>query len=317
MKRMKGNFAPGFISVGVTSQEKNFIRKNSYAFPFPCKLSGRRPKALDKGGMDQTIIRLRAKQTSRSNLSLRSHRAQGSQYRYAYPGLNKTLFAPIGPNLRCRGHRRATTPKPANSLASGEENHLSGRIKALPRSPMRRDARITVRFPWTGHGEEKRRHYIPPDVKIIDSDSCNLPCSSEFKSSPVGDGRMVGVPASLIGFVVAHHGKDDAEKASAHGNVGLGFTGGFAESGDKPLTDGFLFGIGSAEGNGSLAESPSKGGRTSFGDFAGLSSSGGFLVIRGDTGPEFEGIGIGEAVERTDFGGDDAAPDLGDAGNGF
>ena len=128
---------------------------------------------------------------------------------------------------------------------------------------------------------------------------------------------MVGVPAALIGFVVAHHGEDDAEKASAHGDVGLGFPGGFSESRDKPLADGLLFGVGSAEGNGSFAESPSEGGRTGFGDIAGLGSSGGFLVIRGDTGPEFEGVGIGKAVERTNFGGDDAAPDLGDAGDGF
>ena len=61
--------------------------------------------ALDsRGGIGVPILRRRSGATRRVDSSLRSLRTQRSQCRRVCSGLNKTLFASIGPNLRYRGH---------------------------------------------------------------------------------------------------------------------------------------------------------------------------------------------------------------------
>ena len=263
--------------------------------------------------MDRTVKRPRAEPTLRLNSSLRSHRTQRCSDRYVPSGLNKTLFAPIGPNSVCRGHRHATTADPAGGLGAVEEQRVPSRMKpsrghqcgGTPTSPCVIPELATV--------EKEDATCMPPHVGI--TDSCGLLSGFGVEPGPVGSGRTVGGSEALVGFTIAHHGEEDTKKPSSHGDVRLCFPGCLAQSLDESLTDGLLFGIGLAESNSGIAESPSEGSGTGLGDVAGLGTSGGFLVIRGETGPELDRVGVGKAIEGADLGSDDAAPDLTDAGN--
>ena len=62
--------------------------------------------ALDsRGGIGGPVQRRRSGATRRVDSSLRSHRTRRSYCRRVSSGLNKTLFASIGPNLHYRGHQ--------------------------------------------------------------------------------------------------------------------------------------------------------------------------------------------------------------------
>src|SRR5687767_8699725 len=50
------------------------------------------------GGSSSSVLRRVGQATRRLNSSLRSHRTWRSLCRHVWAGLNKTLFAPVGPN---------------------------------------------------------------------------------------------------------------------------------------------------------------------------------------------------------------------------
>ena len=84
--------------------------------------------ALDfLGGSVFPVRRRRSGATRRVNSSLRSHRTQRSQCRCVCSGLNKTLFASVGPNLRCRGYRLRCPAEPGRSSQVEELRFPSGR----------------------------------------------------------------------------------------------------------------------------------------------------------------------------------------------
>ena len=91
------------------------------------------------GGIISPIQRRRSGATRRVDSSLRSHRTRRSQCRRVYSGLNKTLFASVGPNLRCRGHRLRCPAKPGRSSTSGRTTLPIGPNKTWSRSPTRRN----------------------------------------------------------------------------------------------------------------------------------------------------------------------------------
>src|SRR5439155_24450193 len=72
----------------------------------------------------------------RVDSSLRSHRTRRSQCRRVCSGLNKTLFASVGPNSRCRSHQPTLSAKPESLgrtvtlLTFLQEKSLTGRMKA-------------------------------------------------------------------------------------------------------------------------------------------------------------------------------------------
>ena len=80
------------------------------------------------GGIDLAVLRCKSGATRRLDSSLRSHRTWRSQCWHVYSGLNKTLFASVGPNSRCRGHRLANPAKPGQVLGENQSRQ-SGRIK--------------------------------------------------------------------------------------------------------------------------------------------------------------------------------------------
>lgn len=73
--------------------------------------------ALDsRGGIGGSVLRRRSGATRRVDSFLRSHRTRRSYCRRVYSGLNKTLFASIGPNLRWRGHQLRCPATPGRSF---------------------------------------------------------------------------------------------------------------------------------------------------------------------------------------------------------
>ncbi len=77
----------------------------------------RRLFALDGWcGIGSAVRRLWGIMTRRLNSSLRSHRTWWSSCRHVCSGLNKTMFASVGPNSRCRGHQEANPAEPGSSL---------------------------------------------------------------------------------------------------------------------------------------------------------------------------------------------------------
>ena len=95
----------GFISVGATCQRSNHLTSSKTPFSRPSLSSSVRLRPGQIGGIPVLCPRTLA--TGRMNSSLRGHRPWRSQCRHACSGPNKTLFAPVGPNSRWRGHRRA------------------------------------------------------------------------------------------------------------------------------------------------------------------------------------------------------------------
>ena len=80
------------------------------------------------GGMSRSILHYGSGTTGRCNSSLRSHRTWRSSCRHVFSGLNKTLFASVGPNSHCRGYRLASRAEPRPLLNQKQHGQL-GRIK--------------------------------------------------------------------------------------------------------------------------------------------------------------------------------------------
>ena len=79
------------------------------------------------GGIGSAVLRRKSRATRRLDSSLRSHRTWRSLCRHVCSGLNKTLFASVGPNSRCRGHQWLT--RQSLGRFSGEPTLSLGRIK--------------------------------------------------------------------------------------------------------------------------------------------------------------------------------------------
>ena len=275
----------GFISVGANGQ--GAICFKDRASVFLCKVMVFTFGLIS--GIVSAVRRSLNLTTWRVDSSLRSHRPQRSLCRCAYSGLNKSLFASVGPNSHGRDHRQDSSPGRINP-SRGHRLDGTPNLQSLADIP--------------GVAE------IPPQIIHIES-SHLLSAFGFFGSGLIGSGQMIGPLAGLIESPVSHHGVDDPQQSSSHSHIGFGF----ANSLDQPLPDGFLAGIGLTEGYGSLAQSPTQDGRAGLGDIAGLCSSGRFFQIGSQSGPELQGISIGESIEGSDFGGNDTAPDLGDARN--
>ena len=115
----------GFISVGAVGQQLT----NIILFLMVLAWSSlRRLVATTWRGIASSVLRHCGEVTRRWNSSLRSHRTWRSQCRRVYSGLNKTLFAPVGPNSHGRGHQGANPAEPGPSPV--EKRGLLGRLKA-------------------------------------------------------------------------------------------------------------------------------------------------------------------------------------------
>jgi hypothetical protein len=79
------------------------------------------------GGIGWAVLRRWDLATRRLNSSLRSHRTPRSCCRGVSSGLNKTLYASVGPNSRCRGHQETSPAWPGH--AREEQQGLWGRMK--------------------------------------------------------------------------------------------------------------------------------------------------------------------------------------------
>ena len=248
------------------------------------------------GEIGSSVLRRFGRATRRWNSSLRSHRTWRSSCRHVFSGLNKTMFAPVGPNSHCRGHQEALPAGPGRSLFENES--FLGRMKA---SRGHRSG---------GAATEATAAKIPHDVK----DSLSPGLSDLFLSrQPRAVGSRGTVPGrpTLKGLAVADHRIEDPQQAAAHGDVRLGL----ADAADQPLTGRFLPHIALAQGDGRLAPRPTERDRAGLGDVAAGGASGRFLHVSGQAGPELQRVGVGETVKRADLGGDHRRPDLPDAGH--
>ena len=155
------------------------------------------------GGISLSVLRRWGRATRRWNSSLRSHRTWRSHCRHVCSGLKKTLFAPVGPNSRCRGHQAANPAGPGSSLE--EKQSCLGRINA-GRGRRRGGA----------HLPERDAAKIPPHV----NDSSFSPGFFCFglrnfvftrQASPVGRLGSISLGSSLVSLPVAHHGLQDSQ----------------------------------------------------------------------------------------------------------
>ena len=260
---------------------------------------------------------LRRWAAGRVDSSLRSHRTWRSYCRHVCSGLNKTLFASVGPNSRCRDHRQTLPAEPgspgrvASWIAFLQEHCLPGRMKAS--RGHRRDATCAL----VRHVEQLPPH---PSRSVVFRFSprisfllgrlrsggfflfgriafLRLACQACF----VQTRRAIDGLFATIRFLVADHRVQGAQQPSAHGHVGLGL----ADAADQSLADRLLPGIAQDRGDGRLAQRPAQRGRAGLGDVPTLGAAGRFLEVGGQSGPELQGIAVGKAVEGTDLGGDD------------
>ena len=111
--------------------------------------------ALDsRGGIGFPVLRRRSGATRRLDSSLRSHRTRRSQCRRVSSGLNKTLFASVGPNLRCRGHRLRCPAMPGRFFHGGRATLPTGPNKTWSRSPTRRNVPDAIARADAGHRKD-------------------------------------------------------------------------------------------------------------------------------------------------------------------
>jgi len=284
----------------------------------------------------------------RLDSSLRSHRAWRSQCRHAYSGLDKSLFASVGPNSRWRGHLQSTILDVINYLHAKKDISSLGRMK--PSRGHRLDGTFISRYFSLVSAKFTNAANIPPYISFVVSRcavrltsifcifglrtdhgrsgekcgrpiaalkrvfrSCSLLSFSFLSSCFVGIFKMICRFSTFIKTAVSHHSVYDSQQSSTHGNVCLGLSDSFDES----LSDGFLFGIRTAKCNSSLAQRPSESSRASLCDPSGLSSSGGFFVVGSYSCPELQSIGIGESIEWSYFSGDNTCPDICDTRYAF
>ena len=233
----------------------------------------------------------------RLHSSLRSRRTQRAYCRCVSSGLNKTLFASVGPNSHGRSRRQAASrlrecfTRKAGWMKSSRGFRLDGTPSA-ERSPR-------------PQGVARMPHAIS---SISLGDLLSLPVGHP---SAVGAQVMFRSRSAREGFVVADHRIKNSQQASAHRYIRLGL----ADASNESLTDRLLFFVGATQRQRGLAQRPTQAARAGLGDRTRLSSTSRLLQVRSHSGPEFEGIGVGKSVERADFRRDDAAPDFVDAGH--
>ena len=245
----------------------------------------------------------------RLDSSLRSHRAWRSQCQHAYSGLNKTLFASVGPNSHGRSHRRSTILDVVNHLQTKKDISSLGR-KMLTRGH-RLDGTFVSRSFSVVSAKLSNATNIPP--YIVSVRSCSLLLFSFLRFCLVSVFKMICRLCAFVKSSIPHHGVDCTQQPSSHGDISLGLSGFF----DQSLPNSLLSTIRVAKSNPGLTESPSECGRTGLCDLSGLGSSGRFLIVGSKSCPEFQGVGIGEPVERSNLGSNDAGPDFIDARNAF
>ena len=267
-----------------------------------------------EGGTHRALSRREASKTRRLNSSLRSRRTAEAQCSAVCPGLDKTLFASVGPNSHGRGHRISKAGAP---VVSPPHACAPGRIK--PCRGLRADEASFRRVP-----ELVDVGIVPPYVTQVIDLNWDQSCCWNLLSS-LSDAGFVGLPLvaggllPLVNGSVADHGEKDAQQSAGHGYVGLGLSDPLDSRWLSGLADDLLAGIGTAQGQSSLAQGPVPMaiGIAGFGDVAGLPASGGFLIVGCQSGPELQGIGIGKTGEVADLRGNDAAPYFVNAWNTF
>ncbi len=236
----------------------------------------------------------------RLDSSLRSHRTQRAHCRCVYSGLNKTLFASVGPNSHGRSHRLAASHM-WDSLTrhAGWINASRGlRLDGTPSAEVFPQPQSVTKMPQYAVSSIRSGGLLPPLAGHPSAVGSNI----------VFRGRSAGV-----GFFVADHGVKNSQQASAHRYVRLGS----ADAANEPLADRLLFFVGAAERQRGLAQRPTQAARAGLGDRTRLCATGRFLEVGGQSRPKLQGVGIGKSVERSDLGGNDAAPDFVDAGRAF
>ncbi len=144
------------------------------------------------GGMSVAVLRRGGNATRRLNSSLRSHRTWRSSCRHVLAGLNKTMFAAVGPNSHCRGHQGRLFSLGENESRLGRMKAGRGHQSAGASSPERDATKIPhdVNDPWS------------PGLShlLLSSEAC------------VVSGRStVSDRSTLEGFSVSHHGVQHAQ----------------------------------------------------------------------------------------------------------
>src|SRR5438309_2981090 len=240
-----GDERGGFISVGAVCQRLRF------------------------GGGWSVLRRWAA---GRVDSSLRSHRTWRSYCRHVCSGLNKTLYASVGPNSRCRSHRQTLPAEPespgiaATFIAFLQGCCLSGRMN--PSRGHRRDA--TRSLAW-------RAEKLPPHPFKRNSSLGGLLRRMSFTSCSglIQTRGAIDRLLAAIRFLIPHNGVQRAEQPASHRHVGFGL----ADPPDQSLPNGLLPGVTLTERDGCLAEGPAERGRAGLGDVAALRATGRFLEV--------------------------------------
>ncbi len=281
----------GFISVGAVCQRAGFLI---------------RVVTLLLWCGSWAVLRSLREAAGRVNSSLRSHRTWRSYCRHVFSGLNKTMYASVGPNSRYRGHRQALQAErwsawtTALMTVAASELCLSGRMKAG------RGHRLDVTCAPGAYAE------LPPSFSPRFFLGHFLR-PAFVRSSFVQSRCAIDWLGAAIRLLVANHRVQRAQQPAAHGHVGLGL----ADARNESLADGFLASVAVAQGDCGLAHGPTQHGRARFGNVAALGATSRFFQIGRHAGPELQRIGVGKTVERPDLGSNDQTPDVTDAGHGL
>ena len=204
-----------------------------------------------QGGTHNALPRRETSMTRRLDSSLRSHRTSEAQCSAVCSGLNKTLFASVGPNSHGRGHRFSEAEPSGMSLSYKYE---PGRIN--PNRGLRADETPCRTVPALAGVVS-----VPPNV----NQATGLTWDGSYQlglllslsqAGLVGPSFTAGRLLALVGGAIADHGKQDAQESACHGDISLGF----ANSPDQPLPDNFLPGVGTTKRDRSLAQGPAQGG---------------------------------------------------------
>jgi len=262
------------------------------------------------GGTDFSVRGRGAAATRRLDSPLRGHRACGSHCLHVCSGPNKTLFASTGPNSRGREHRRSGQAWVPGRINVGRGHRCDGTPGFRSFGTLGRGVTKVPPYAY-GYGDR-----LGSRVDPLGLCAGHVHLLAGFGASGfLGFGGAVDGFDDVIRFVVSDHGVEGSHESSSHGDIGLGLES--ADVFEGSLSDGLLSGVVETEGDGGLADRPSEGFGAGLGDGTGLGSTGGFGGVGGQSDPELEGVGIGEPPEVTDFGGDDAGPDLIDPRHGF
>ncbi len=111
---------------------------------------------------------------------------------------------------------------------------------------------------------------------------------------------------TLIKSSISHHSIDYTQQSPSHRDISLNFSDAF----NQPLLDRVLANIRPAKRHSRLTERPSESRRAGLGNSSRLSPTCRLLVVRSQSCPEFNGIGIRESVKWTYLSCDNTCPDF-------